>query len=87
MDENSKIAEKIHNGITNYDNLKANFRHELNDSVIDGYMSYDAKNEKLYMKGDGNLMYRDKEMTIELIMDGHDRSAYKAVDKEHHVGI
>ena len=82
MDENSKIAEKIHNGVTNYDNLKAHFRHELNDSVIEGYMSYDAKNEKLYMKGDGNLMYRDKEMTIELIMDGHDRSAYRAAEKE-----
>lgn len=45
-------------------------------------MSYDAKNEKLYMKGDGHLFYQEKENTIELIMNGHDTSAFRTVEKE-----
>ena len=45
-------------------------------------MSYDAKNEKLYMKGDGHLFYQEKENTIELIMNGHDNSAFKSVEKD-----
>ena len=87
MDESSKLAEKIHIGITNYNNLKANFicENDYGNGVtlsVSGYMSYDAKNEKLYMKGDGNLMYQENENTIELIMNGHDKSAFRAVEKE-----
>ena len=86
MEKESEIAEKICSGMTNYDNLRGHFTFEKTygdeDQIIDGYMSYDAKNEKLYMKGDGHLFYQEKENTIELIMNGHDNAAYRTVEKE-----
>ena len=86
MEKESEIAEKICSGMTNYDNLRGHFTFEKNygdeDQIIDGYMSYDAKKEKMYMKGDGHLFYQEKENTIELIMNGHDNAAYRTVEKE-----
>ena len=73
--------------MTNYDNLRGHFTYEKSygdgeEQIIDGYMSYDAKNEKLYMKGDGHLFYQEKENTIELVMNGHDTSAFRTVEKD-----
>ena len=87
MEKESEIAEKICSGLTNYNNLKAHFTwetkyNENENQIIEGYMSYDAKNEKLYMQGDGHLSYQEKENTIELIMNGHDNSAFKSVEKD-----
>lgn len=91
MDESSELAEKICKGITNYNNLKAHYTYELTYSdgesqVISGYLSVDAKNEKMHMTGDGTdgIIFWDdeKNVTTEIVMNGHDESAFMIIDKD-----
>ncbi len=87
IDTGSVIAEKLWSGMTNYDNLKAHYTYELSyddgtKDTISGYLSVDAKNEKMYVTGEGNMMYFDNEQTVEIVMNGHDTSAFITADKE-----
>lgn len=89
MDEGSKTAEKIRNGITDYNNLKAHYTYELSDGSevsesVSGYLSVDAKNEKMYMTFDGISNFTDifadrKNVSGEIVMNGHDDSAFRMV--------
>lgn len=89
MDESSKIAEKICNGITNFDNLKAHYTYNLSrDGVVEksisGDLSVDAKNNKMYMTDEGTFLYVDEIYNIksEIIMNGHDDSANWVLNKD-----
>lgn len=89
MDESSELAEKICKGITDYNNLKAHYTYEFSyadgeKTDISGYLSVDAKNEKMYMTGDGTYIMVDEEENIatEIVMNGHDESAFMIKDKE-----
>ena len=85
MDEASALAQKILDGVTNYDNLKAHFTYkwEINGKVIrsdSGYLSVNARIEKMYQTGEGfvddAVQYSENCL---LIMNGHDNSAYRRV--------
>ena len=88
MDESSELAEKICKGITDYNNLKAHYTYESTYSdgeseVISGYLSVDAKNEKMHMTGEGTIFWDDeKNVTTKIVMNGHDESAFTIIDKD-----
>ena len=88
MDEGSEFAKKICNGITGYDNLRAHYTYEtyINNDLIEsvsGYLSVDAKNEKMYMTGEGTTIWNEpKNIISEVVMNGHDHSAYRITDKD-----
>ena len=83
MDESSVIAEKICKGITGYDNLDARYKYNYSYGIgedaesysVSGELTVDAKKEKMYMTGEGTRSY-------EIVMNGHDDSAFKVTDKE-----
>lgn len=88
MDESSELAEKICKGVTDYNNLKAHYTYEFSQTsgestVISGYLSVDAKNEKMYMTGNGTYIWDDeRNVTTEIVMKGHDESAFMITDKD-----
>lgn len=88
IDESSELAEKICKGITDYNNLKAHYTYESTYSdgeseVISGYLSVDAKNEKMHMTGEGTIFWDDeKNVTTKIVMNGHDESAFTIIDKD-----
>jgi hypothetical protein len=90
MDENSKLAEKIHNGVSGLTNLRAKFTYErssdsdeLNENAsISGYITVEGEAENMYLAGEGKLAYYDEPKIVEVVMFGHDRSAFKITDKE-----
>ena len=86
IDECSEIAEKISNGITNYDNLRAQYTLRLTNTdtqedeyYMSGELSVDARNEKLYQTGEGRFYTRDT--FNEIVMNGHDNSACKVENR------
>lgn len=86
IDECSEIAEKISNGITNYDNLRAQYTLRLTNTdtqedeyYMSGELSVDARNEKLYQTGEGR--FYTEEAFSEIVMNGHDNSACKVENR------
>ena len=88
MDESSVLSQKIFRGITDYDNLKAHFIFEMSYNgeeyqKCSGYLSVDAKNEKMYMTSEGTVRWGElKDVTSVVVMNGHDDSAFRVTDKE-----
>ena len=89
MDESSELAEKISKGVTNFENLKAHYTYNLScDGVVEksisGDLSVDAKNNKMYMTGDGTWLLADeiKNVSSEIVMFGYDDSAFKVLNKD-----
>ena len=86
MTEASKLADKMLNGIDNFNDLYADFTYSRqydyegnSDSQnISGHMSFDAKEKKLYMSGAGTENGDDICTTV--LMIGDDNSAYSTVN-------
>ncbi|WP_295066806.1 hypothetical protein [Ruminococcus sp.] len=90
MTEASKLADKMLNGIDNFNDLDADFTYSRqydyegnSDSQnISGHMSFDAKDKKLYMSGAGTENGDDICTTV--LMIGDDNSAYSTVNNTDH---
>ena len=88
MDESSVLSQKIFRGITDYDNLKAHFIFEMSyngeePQTASGYLSVDAKSEKMYMTSEGTFRWGElKDVTSVVVMNEHDDSAFRVTDKE-----
>ena len=85
MNERSKLADKIERGIDNYQNLEANFTYKKNfesspasNVSLEGHLTRDVKNEYMYMTGQGNFISKD--VNIEIVLNGENKSAYKTAE-------
>ena len=83
IDRFSEFAEDINKGINNYENLSAHYTYTYNingvTDEVSGYLSVDARNEKMYMTGEGTE--GGKAVTMEIVMNGCDISAAKVIEK------
>ena len=89
ISQESAIAEKISKGVTNYDNLKAHYTFRIinaesgeEEYYMSGELAVDAKNERMYQKGEGIFFTNSGDVTSEIVMNGHDDSVCDVVNKD-----
>ena len=81
LTDESDLAEKITKGIKRLGNLKAHYTYEKDSGdSLSGTIMIDNESTLMYVTGEG--IFEEKEVSLELVMNGDNRTVYRTTDSE-----